>query len=160
MRQRKRKKKVVRENRPELGVIQWHLLTGPGLSGGMFPTATTLLTDPFRFDGVIVFPEFAVFTDESSEEDVVEEESSVEAEKLLVAEETGFLVAGDFVTCGFFFAISVFEALNLFPVEQRIARGSTVGLTGERSFVSADMFEGVEKWRIQRKCEGIIGKRI
>lgn len=120
-------------------MIQWHLLTGPGLSGRMSPAAATLLcfvTDPFRFDGVINFLDSAVFTDERSEEDVVEDESSVEAEKLLFA--------GDFATCGFFFfaAISGFEGLTLFPVEQRIARGSTtIGLTGERSLVSADIFE-------------------
>lgn len=95
----------------------------------------SFVTDPFRFDGVIIFLESAVFTDERSEEDVVEDESSVEAEKLLVA--------GDFITCGFFFFAAIsFEGLTLFPVEHRMARGSTtIGLTGERSLVSADIFE-------------------
>lgn len=126
-------------------MIQWHLLTGPGILGLMSSTAatetTTLLSfvTPFRFDGVI-FPEFVVFTDERSENDEEEEVSSVEAEKF----ESGFTVAGDFVTRGFccgFFVISVFVTLNLFPVEPRIARDSTIGLTGDRSLETIDICE-------------------
>lgn len=94
---------------------------------------------------MLILPEFVVFTDERSE-DVEEEESSVEAVKLLVTEESGFSAAGDFVAfgccCGFFFAISGFEGLNLFPVEQRMARDSAIGLTGERSLVTTDIWEG------------------
>lgn len=125
-------------------MIQWHLLTGPGILGLMSSTtateATTLLSfsTPFRFDGVVTFPEFVVFTDERSEDEEEEEESSVETEKL----ESGFFVAGDFVTRGFscgFFVISVFVTLNLFPVEQRIARDSSIGLTGERSLETIDI---------------------
>lgn len=131
-------------------MIQWHLLTGPGILGDMSSTAvtaTTLLSfvTPFRFDGVMIFSEFVVLTDERSEDEVEEDDESVEAEKF----ESGFFVAGDFVTrgvcCGFL-VISVFVTLNLFPVEHSIARDSTIGLTGERSFETTDIsvisFEG------------------